>query len=105
MFAKITKLQDALAAIAGHSEFEIIDQNGFIFLYYNHIIANVKEKPNSKEEEEFRRIRLECRGIIFDKATGNLVSRKFHKFYNINGAKHAIYFSLTLFFQKDQKQN
>lgn len=36
----------------------------------------------------------ECRGITFDKATGEVVARKFHKFFNVNQreetAQHAI---------------
>lgn len=29
------------------------------------------------------KIRRECRGLIFDAQTGKLLSRRFHKFFNI----------------------
>jgi len=45
--------------------------------------------PDPKLESDHRAaylflVRRECRGIIFDERTGHVISRRFHKFFNIN---------------------
>ena len=35
-------------------------------------------------EEQNAKIRRECRGIIFDSKTGDIIRRPFHKFFNVN---------------------
>ncbi|GAM23053.1 hypothetical protein SAMD00019534_062280 [Acytostelium subglobosum LB1] len=41
-------------------------------------------KETDPKKSFLLKVRRECRGIIFDAATGKLLSRKFHKFFNVN---------------------
>jgi len=47
-------------------------------------------------DQEYQRavIRRECRGLVFDTATGKLVSRPFHKFFNVGEREDLDYDSL-----------
>jgi len=40
-------------------------------------------------------IRRECRGLIFDAKTGELLSRRFHKFFNINEKEESMLENMT----------
>ena len=49
---------------------------------------NRVNRPDVEEDEEgwlsVAAVRRECRGIIFDTATGDIIRRPFHKFFNVN---------------------
>jgi RNA ligase len=63
-----------LPAIEGRAEFVVAVKEGYTVINYNMMMADTFDCP----------IRRECRGIIFDTATGNIIRRPFHKFFNVN---------------------
>lgn len=73
-FPTIRNISDVLPAIAGHDEFVIADKEGYTVINYNVMMADTFDCD----------IRRECRGIIFDTETGEILRRPFHKFFNVN---------------------
>ncbi|KAL0488695.1 T4 RNA ligase [Acrasis kona] len=86
-FPTINTLQDACEAIQGTSEFRMYDRDGFVFIKYHNTSRCTfpdPESASSDKEKELFLIRRECRGIGFEKKTGKVATRKFHKFFNLN---------------------
>lgn len=50
---------------------------------FNYVVAFENSFPEVGDDR-FKAIVRECRGITFDKASGKVVNRKFHKFFNVN---------------------
>jgi len=86
-FPKIDNIEQVRAAITGRNEFIEADRGEFIVFNYLVCMPTTFEDPTEmgiSEEEAFHRaIRRECRGLIFDAATGEVISRPFHKFFNV----------------------
>lgn len=87
-FPIIERIEDVLPAIAGRDEFIVAEREGYLVINYNVGFAdtfNIDE--NDVMENHGRMIpkgvmRRECRGLIF-LADGRLMSRPFHKFFNV----------------------
>jgi RNA ligase len=73
-FPIITNISDVLPAIEGRDEFVVAEKEGYTVINYNVMMADTFDCN----------IRRECRGIIFDTVTGNIIRRPFHKFFNVN---------------------
>ena len=73
-FPYITNISDVLPAIEGRDEFVVVVKEGYTVINYNVMMADTFDCN----------IRRECRGIIFDTATGEIIRRPFHKFFNVN---------------------
>ena len=73
-FPTITNISDVLPAIEGRDEFVVAEKEGYTVINYNVMMADTFDCP----------IRRECRGIIFDSETGEILRRPFHKFFNVN---------------------
>jgi RNA ligase len=73
-FPHIISISDVLPAIEGRDEFVVAEKEGYTVINYNVMMADTFDCP----------IRRECRGIIFDTATGDIIRRPFHKFFNVN---------------------
>jgi RNA ligase len=73
-FPTITNISDVLPAIAGRDEFVVAEKEGYTVINYNVMMADTFDCN----------IRRECRGIIFDTASGEIIRRPFHKFFNVN---------------------
>lgn len=73
-FPTITNISDVLPAIAGRDEFVVAEKEGYTVINYNVMMTDTFDCN----------IRRECRGIIFDTATGDIIRRPFHKFFNVN---------------------
>ena len=73
-FPLIRNISDVLPAIAGRDEFVVAEKEGYTVINYNVMMADTFDCN----------IRRECRGIIFDTATGAIIRRPFHKFFNVN---------------------
>ena len=94
-FLHITNISDVLPAIQGHDEFVVAEKEGYTVINYNVMMADTfghadiatklikGAKPFFRYERDAL-IRRECRGIIFDTATGEILRRPFHKFFNVN---------------------
>ena len=73
-FPTIRNISDVLPAIEGRDEFVVAVKEGYTVINYNVMMADTFDCN----------IRRECRGIIFDTATGEIIRRPFHKFFNVN---------------------
>jgi RNA ligase len=73
-FPLIRNISDVLPAIAGRDEFVVAEKEGYTVINYN-VMMEYTFDCN---------IRRECRGIIFDSKTGDIIRRPFHKFFNVN---------------------
>jgi RNA ligase len=96
-FPTIRNISDVLPAIAGRDEFVVAEKEGYTVINYNVMMADTF--PDVRQvfpgegiggySDRIRidfhaAIRRECRGIIFDTATGEIIRRPFHKFFNVN---------------------
>ena len=75
MFPELKNIEPVLKAIEGRKEFRVIDlDDGTSVICYM-----VSEKDSFDDP-----LRCECRGITFDRQTGDILLRPYHKFFNIN---------------------
>ncbi len=85
-FPLIRNISDVLPAIEGRDEFVVAEKEGYTVINYNVMMADTF--PDVEEDEEgwlsVAAVRRECRGIIFDSKTGDIIRRPFHKFFNVN---------------------
>ena len=90
-FPHIHHIDEVLDAIKDKSEFTVAKKDGYIVINYvingDDTFPPVKVSGGSKkmreERERTNKLLRECRGITFDSETGNVISRKFHKFFNV----------------------
>ena len=80
-FPEIRTIGDVLAHIEGRDEFIVAEREGYTVI--NYVVAMADTFNMTGPDDLGGAIRRECRGLIFD-ADGNLMSRPFHKFFNIN---------------------
>ena len=95
-FPKIYNIDDVLWAIKDSPEFIVAEKDGYKVV--NYVVATHETFPNINLEAEGESvstffdsvrdivraiIRRECRGLIFD-MEGNLINRRYHKFFNVN---------------------
>lgn len=78
-FPVINNLEDVLPAIDGRDEFIISKKDGYTVINYAVVFEDTFPEVETNEDA----IRRECRGIIFDE-NGNILARRFHKFFNVN---------------------
>ena len=95
-FPLIANISDVLPAIEGRDEFVVAVKEGYTVINYNVMMADtfpdviVDADPYDHSSGVYEvtdynaAIRRECRGIIFDTATGDIIRRPFHKFFNVN---------------------
>jgi len=90
-FPEIRTINDVLPHIKGCDEFIVAERDGFTVINYAVSmpdtfppIAVAGGSAKMREERSLSsRIKRECRGLIFGE-DGELMSRPFHKFFNIN---------------------
>lgn len=82
-FPVIRNISDVLPAIEGADEFVVKhdEKNGLKFINYNVNFGDTTFPPVKTVLDAIRR---ECRGIAFYADTGEIASRPFHKFWNVN---------------------
>ena len=105
-FPIIKNISDVLPAIEGRDEFVVAEKEGYTVINYNVMMADtfppvnvvhadiesygitphgIQPKLNvAMSYDRNAAIRRECRGIIFDSKTGDIIRRPFHKFFNVN---------------------
>ena len=91
-FPLIRNISDVLPAITGRDEFVVAEKEGYTVINYNVIMADTfpnvvladPDRPDLAAVARHAMLRRECRGIIFDSATGDIIRRPFHKFFNVN---------------------
>jgi RNA ligase len=80
-FPEIRHISDVLPHIEGRDEFVVAEREGYTVI--NYVVAMADTFDMTGPDDLGGAIRRECRGLIFDRA-GNIMSRPFHKFFNIN---------------------
>lgn len=80
-FPIIRHISDVLPHIEGREEFVVAERDFGTVI--NYVVAMPDTFDMSGPEDLTGAIRRECRGLIFDRE-GNLMSRPFHKFFNVN---------------------
>ena len=80
-FPEIRTIQDVLPHIEGRDEFIVADKGDYTVV--NYAVSMTDTFDMTGPDDLGGAIRRECRGLIFDKE-GNLISRPFHKFFNVN---------------------
>jgi RNA ligase len=78
-FPLIKNISDVLPAIAGSPEFIVAEREGYCVI--NYMVSLDTTFP--EVTDELTAIRRECRGLIFKSGTGELISRPYHKFFNL----------------------
>jgi RNA ligase len=80
-FPIIRHLNDVLPHIQTREEFVLAEREGYSVV--NYVVAMADTFDMADADDLGGAIRRECRGLIFDR-DGNIMSRPFHKFFNIN---------------------
>lgn len=86
-FARADQLSEYLTAIEGRPEFAVAVKDGYTVINYLVQTTDTFEDPelaNTKEERLKLIMRRDCRGIVFDTATGKVIAKRLHKFFNVN---------------------
>lgn len=80
-FPVINTIDDVLPAIAGRDEFVVAERDFGTVI--NYLVAMPDTFKMEGPDDVMGAIRRECRGLIFD-TEGRIMSRPFHKFFNVN---------------------
>ena len=84
-FPYITDIFAVLPAIHGRDEFVVAEKEGYTVINYNVMMADTFPPIEGNiADRVLTMLRRECRGIIFDSKTGDIIRRPFHKFFNVN---------------------
>lgn len=90
-FPHIEHISDVRPYIAGKSEFREIEKDWYIVINYMVALEDTfppmtvsgGDKKMRAQRLHERAILRECRGLIFDSTSGDLISRPYHKFFNV----------------------
>jgi RNA ligase len=81
-FPEITHIDDVLIQIEDNPEFKVMDKGWYTVI--NYMVAFEDTFSLIRHRTHYNMwMRRECRGLIFDTATGKLISRPYHKFFNV----------------------
>jgi T4 RnlA family RNA ligase len=80
-FPRITHIDQVLKAIEGHEEFVIRVNEEHDYTIINYAVNFDDTFPPVTDERTA--ILRECRGVTFRTSTGEIISRKYHKFFNL----------------------
>ena len=80
-FPEIRHISDVSPHIQGRDEFVVAERDSYTVI--NYVVSMADTFEMTGPDDLTGAIRRECRGLIFDKA-GVLISRPFHKFFNVN---------------------
>ena len=80
-FPEICHINDVLPHVEGRDEFVVAEREGYTVV--NYVVAMADTFDMTGPDDVGGAMRRECRGLIFDRE-GNLMSRPFHKFFNVN---------------------
>jgi len=79
-FPQINNINDVLPHISGKEEFRVMEKDWYTVV--NYAVAFEDTFQWDVNDPVGSTVRRECRGLIFDTETGNLISRPYHKFFN-----------------------
>lgn len=79
-FPQITHIDQVRNALVGRTEFKFVEKDDYTWVDY--LVNLVDTFPPIDDDDENLKIRRECRGIIFNTASGEIIRRPLHKFFN-----------------------
>ena len=79
-FPVIEHVDQVRAAIKDFPEFILAEREFMLIANYNVNLENTFGDANDPQAQ----IRRECRGLKFDRETGQVIARPYHKFFNVN---------------------
>jgi RNA ligase len=84
-FPSIEHFDQVRAAIAGADEFIAVDRGDHIIFDYKFVMSTSfpDVDPAGGDAAAMAVLRREARGLIFDRTTGKVLGRRFHKFFNL----------------------
>lgn len=81
-FPEINHIDDVIPHIEDWQEFKVMEKDWYTVI--NYMVAFEETFSHVRSRSIYNmKIRRECRGLIFDTATGKLLSRPYHKFFNV----------------------
>ena len=80
-FPDLNHISDVIPHIEGRDEFRVMQKDWYTVINYAVAFDDTFSLDSEKSHYNMT-IRRECRGLIFDTATGQLISRPYHKFFN-----------------------
>ena len=81
-FPEIKHIDDVIPHIEDRPEFKVMVKDWYTVV--NYMVAFDDTFSLIRERSHYNmKIRRECRGLIFNTATGELISRPYHKFFNV----------------------
>lgn len=86
-FVQSPTIAQCRAAIENASGFREVNKDDYVLFNYDFCFRGSFPDPRTAptvEEALLRQTRRECRGIIYNKETGKIISRRYHKFFNLN---------------------
>lgn len=106
-FPYIENIRDVLPAIEGYDEFIVVDKGDYTIINYvvskpdtfGHARISTKMIPRAPKEVRYDPddlIRRECRGITFCSKTGDILARKYHKFFNVGEREETLPHNIDL---------
>ena len=80
-FPEINHISDVISHIENRPEFKVMEKGWYTVI--NYMVAFEDTFSLLRERSHYNmKIRRECRGLIFNTETGQLLSRPYHKFFN-----------------------
>ena len=81
-FPEINHIDDVIPHIEDWQEFRVMEKDWYIVI--NYMVSLDETFSLVRERSHYNmKMRRECRGLIFDTETGKLISRPYHKFFNV----------------------
>ncbi len=81
-FPEINHINDVIPHIEDWQEFRVMEKDWYTVI--NYMVALDDTFSLIRERSHYNmKMRRECRGLIFDTETGKLLSRPYHKFFNV----------------------
>jgi RNA ligase len=81
-FPDLNHISDVLPHIEGREEFRVMQKDWYTVINYAVAFEDTFSLDSEKSHYNMT-VRRECRGLIFDTETGNIISRPYHKFFNV----------------------
>ena len=81
-FPEINHIDDVIPHIEDLPEFRVMEKDWYTVINYMVALDDTFSLVRERSHHNMK-IRRECRGLIFDTETGKLLSRPYHKFFNV----------------------
>ena len=95
-FPEIKHIDDVICHIEDWPEFKVMEKDWYTVVNYMVGFDDTFSLIRKRSHYNMK-IRRECRGLIFDTATGKLLSRPYHKFFNVGEREETAIHRINLY--------